>query len=227
MAEITFKQIYAMKKALLFLIAVVCCFVANAQYKVGDIYDKDGVKGLVVKVDNTGEHGLIMSLDKFTGKWSSDKKAKFDTNAFYEDDGQKNMDAVAAYIEETGSTWSLFPFYEWCRAKGDGWYAPAMDEMKEIFATINGNFGKYNKDTYEKYDKIIKDNGGDSLYGSVKLPMGGKMPLHLLTSTEGNGGKVWFGCCAVRSPFSAPNMEIVEFKKNFSKNMGSRAVHKF
>lgn len=216
-----------MKQVLMLIIALFGCTVAYAQYKVGDIYDKDGLKGLVVKVDESGQHGLIMSLDKFTGKWSSDKNIKFETNAFFEDDGQKNMQAIETYITETGNSWSLFPFYEWCRNKGEGWYAPALEEMNYIFSTINGAVGNYDKNIYKKYDNLIKNNGGESLYGSVKLPMGGKMPLHMLTSTEGNAGKVYYGACIVSSPFATPRMGTYEFKKTFSKNMGSRAVHKF
>lgn len=214
-----------MKKVLIFLIAILGYSITNAQYKVGDIYNQDGLKGLVVKVDESGQHGLIMSLDKFTGKWYSDKKAKFETNAFYEDDGEKNMKAVESYLAETGNTWALFPYYEWCRNKGEGWYAPAIEEMKAIIATINGSVGKYDKDIYKKYDNIIKKNGGDGLYGSLRM-VKGKLPLTMLTSTEGNSGKVWFAICNV-SPFAAPEITMIEYKKNWAKNMGSRAVHKF
>ena len=63
-----------MKQVLMFIIAILGCTVADAQYKVGDIYNNDGLKGIVVKVDNSGLHGLIMSLDKFSGKWYNDKK---------------------------------------------------------------------------------------------------------------------------------------------------------
>lgn len=93
-----------MKKKLVLLFSLLCAIYAKA-YNVGDFYNKDGVKGVVVKVDASGEHGLIMSLDKFSGKWSSDKKAKFETNAFYEDDGEKNMKAIAKYLSESGKTW--------------------------------------------------------------------------------------------------------------------------
>lgn len=90
-----------MKKKLVLLFSLLCVIYAKA-YNVGDFYNKNGVKGVVVKVDASGEHGLIMSLDKFSGKWSSDKKAKFETNAFYEDDGEKNMKAIAKYLSERG-----------------------------------------------------------------------------------------------------------------------------
>lgn len=42
--------------------------------RIGDIYNKDGLKGVVVYVDNSGVHGLIMSLDEaFLNWYESDK----------------------------------------------------------------------------------------------------------------------------------------------------------
>lgn len=99
-----------MKQVLMLIIALLGCTVANAQYKVGDIYNKDGLKGVVVKVDDSGQHGIIMSLDKFSGKWYNDKKAKFLTDAFYEDDGEKNMAVIERYLSDNGLSWDKFPF---------------------------------------------------------------------------------------------------------------------
>ncbi|MBO7189946.1 MAG: hypothetical protein J6V55_05100 [Alistipes sp.] len=45
--------------------------------RIGDIYNKDGLKGVVVYVDNSGVHGLIMSLDEaFLNWYESDKWCK-------------------------------------------------------------------------------------------------------------------------------------------------------
>lgn len=45
--------------------------------RIGDIYNKDGLKGVVVYVDNSGVHGLIMSLDEAFLNWcESDKWCK-------------------------------------------------------------------------------------------------------------------------------------------------------
>ena len=42
--------------------------------KIGDIYDKDGLKGVVVYVDNTRDHGLIMSLYEAFLNWHESEK---------------------------------------------------------------------------------------------------------------------------------------------------------
>ena len=216
-----------MKKMLFAVMAMFVALSAKAAYSVGDYYEKDGVKGIVIKVDASGEHGLIMSLDRFKGNWSSDKKAKFETNAFFEDDGQKNMEAVGKYLAETGKSWSLFPYYEWCRNKGDGWYAPALDELTALITALNGSVGTYCETSVQEIESVIKTHGGESLYGSVDFPMGGKVPYAMLSSTEGNKGKIYLAMFTQTSPFGSPKVMVAEFKKTWSRNMGSRAVHKF
>lgn len=37
--------------------------------KIGDIFCKDGLKGVVIFVDNSGSHGMIMSLDEASLNW--------------------------------------------------------------------------------------------------------------------------------------------------------------
>lgn len=216
-----------MKKMLFAFMAMFVALSAKAGYSVGDYYEENGVKGIVIKVDATGEHGLIMSLDKFKGKWCSDKKAKFETNAFYEDDGQKNMEAVERFISESGKTWDLFPFFEWCRNKGEGWYAPALDELNALITAVNGSIGTYQASAVSKMESNLTAHGGESLFGAVKFPMGGKMPYSLFSSTEGNKGKIHIVGILPTSPFAAPKVVFWEAKKSFDNNMGSRAVHKF
>lgn len=134
-----------MKRLLHFIVFVLTiAATANAQYKVGDYYENGDVKGIIVRVDESGAHGLIMSLDKCAKKWLDDKDEKFTTNAYFEDDGEKNMAVIEKYIKENGKSWEMFPFFNWCRNHGAGWYAPATDELKDILNTINGGEGKYN-----------------------------------------------------------------------------------
>ena len=60
-----------MKKIMLSIIALVSSIsMVQAQtYKIGDVYDKGGVKGVVFYVDDSGEHGLLVSPSGFEGKW--------------------------------------------------------------------------------------------------------------------------------------------------------------
>lgn len=216
-----------MKQIVLFFIAFFFFTIMKAQYKIGDIYNEDGIKGIVVKVEDNGQHGIIMSLDKFDGKWYSNKKLKFLTDAFYENDGEKNMAVIENFITKNSLTWDEFPFFQWCRNKGEGWYAPAREEMEVIITAMNGSVGKYNEYNMKAFDRIIMDNGGESLYGKVELPMGGKMPYTLLTSTEGNKGKVCVAGFFQTSPYGTPDAKIFEMPKKHGRYLGSRAIHKF
>lgn len=217
-----------------------CVTSANARsYKVGDYYEENGLKGIVVRVDATGEHGLLMSLDKTALKWLDDKDDKFTTGAFYEDDGQKNMDVIEKYIQANGKTWETFPFFKWCRDHGDGWYAPASDELKDILNTINGGEGKYNSKFMKKVAKSLKKAKGDGLINGGY--MGSKLPFSMYSSTEGDGGMVYtlymkesVSSMLVRSSYSSPKGKfVVELMLKthtggkFANAFGSRAVHKF
>ena len=109
---------------------------ASTTYKVGDIYNQGGVKGIVVEVDGSGRHGKIMSLESSKGKWLANKDLKFATNAFYEDDGEKNLDAIAACIKENDASWNDFPIFQWARSLGDGWYVPSKNELGAMVSAL-------------------------------------------------------------------------------------------
>lgn len=178
-----------MKKLMLCALTLLCALSASAgSYKVGDYYEKDGVKGIVIRVDASGDHGLIMSLSNCSKKWIDDTDEKFNTNCFYEDDGEKNMAVIEKYINENGKSWSMFPFFEWCRSLGSGWYAPAVDELKDIVKTINGDEGKINEKCLKNVEKTIKANKGDGLRQKI---MGRTAnPWNMLSSTEAENGFV-------------------------------------
>ena len=235
-----------MKKILMLLLFVALCTIANAQgmedamnnrqsdflisktYSVGDIYDENGVKGLVVSTEDSGRHGLIMSLDSFKGKWTTEKNIIVGCND--ESDGQNNMDALTQYIERNNLSWSQFPLFEWCKNKGKGWYIPSKDEVEVIMSVLNGCIGEYDYNKWKEIDKLLKDNGGTGLIGNVKSPNSNmfnnkKMPYHLSSSTEGESNKAFFGTC--QSVLFSDKIKIMEVKKTFGRYTGSRAVRKF
>lgn len=225
--------------ALLFAIS------ANAQYKLGDYYEKDGVKGIVVRVDNSGSHGLIMSLDYCAKKWLDEKDEKFNTNAYHEDDGEKNMAIIEQYIKENGKSWDMFPFFSWCRSLGAGWYAPAADELRDILNAINGGAGSYNAKTMKAITKTLKKHKGDGLISSGYG--GSKCPLWMYSSTEGDAGMVFtlmfkestssqlmrglaggiMGSPTPKGEFIVESTTKTHTGGKFVKLYGSRAVHKF
>jgi hypothetical protein len=208
-----------------------------AQHKLGDIIDIDGVKGMVFKVDETGEHGLAMSIVRCGEPWLTDKDAKFETGAFYEDDGEKNMKAIERYIDEQSQQWEDFPFINWCRQLGDGWYAPAVEELETLIHFINGEGMKYNAKVTKKLSEALKKAGGDKLY-----KVGG---FFYYSSTEAENGLVYgviFDSGGANLVANASPLRLITGMKAVYKtgtymkalpggkmlaNYGSRAVHKF
>ena len=50
-----------MRKILAFTVAILLASFMHAQYAVGDYYELDGIPSIVIYVDQTGSHGLVMS----------------------------------------------------------------------------------------------------------------------------------------------------------------------
>ena len=51
---------------------------ASTTYAIGDFYNQNGLKGIVVKVDDSGKHGTIMSLESSKDAWISNNDLKFE-----------------------------------------------------------------------------------------------------------------------------------------------------
>lgn len=106
-------------------------------YKVGDKYERNGVEGMVYKVDETGEHGMIVSLYEEKKVWSIEDVLTEATSA---NDGYANMEA----IRKIDPTFSKYPAFEWCenfmnKYFGPGWYIPSSSEFKELAQIITAD----------------------------------------------------------------------------------------
>lgn len=239
-----------MKQLIFTFLVVLTGICANAQFKVGDIYDSNGLKGLVVDVDETGNHGLILSLEESDKDWLSDKAHAMSTNAFFEEDGMKNMEAIEAYVKENNLSWDVFPLFAWARGLGEGWYIPSRAELNTIWKNLSGgnlDFNKKANKLWKGYDKAVKKAGGDSFFCANFSTGGFKMLAGMISSTEAEGGKVYTintesGKNLVNHPLGPPNVKIQEYtlNKNAHRSEGdplgvvkrvlhfdARAVHKF
>lgn len=204
----------------------------STTYAIGDIYNQNGVTGIVVEVDNTGKHGKLMSLKSTNAKWCSNKDYKFETSAFYEDDGEKNMAAIDKFIKENNASWEEFPLFQWARSLGEGWYIPAKDETLQLWRNINGGSNVYNPKVFKAFNKNQKSYGGDSFF-QPQFGIGMKQPWAWVTSTEADGGNAY----AVQFGLDIKSQLMVAFHAEFQpwvcyKNLNpgiarSRAIHKF
>ncbi|MBR2027120.1 MAG: TIR domain-containing protein [Alistipes sp.] len=99
-------------------------------YKVGDYYDDGKKQGVVFEVTPDGKHGKIVSLTESSEiRWASDEnEQKRLIGAVDEYNGASNM-AKVRYIDD----WrKKYPTFAWCAAWGEGWYLPAIEELKKF-----------------------------------------------------------------------------------------------
>lgn len=111
------------------------------KWEIGEYYDVDGVKGVVVWVSENKEHGKIVSLDETATLWS---KGTTNTGAKSEDDGKANTEKV----QDLNSTLEFYPAFKWCVDHGKGWYFPAISE---VYLFMNAK---------SAIDPTLKANGG-------------------------------------------------------------------
>lgn len=108
-------------------------------YRVGDLYDKDGVQGIVYLLDDaTGTHGMIVSLTEAERPWSIEAVETFANRL---DDGKYNC-RIIRYLEEWGSK---YPAFKWCNdlnaGRFGGWFIPSLFEMDALYRAYNGEGG--------------------------------------------------------------------------------------
>lgn len=181
-------------------------------YCIGDIYNKNGVKGVVVMLTDGGRHGLIMSLDEACLAWSTlhRKKVK-NVGASDRFDGEANMRAVEKFIAENGLSWSDFPAFEWCRAKGEGWYLPSINELWSAGTMYMGG-------TRTASNRRLRKNFDASVIGAGGTPLSGVMIYH--SSTEDKDARY--------SLYSHMNSEPPYIQSGYkADDLFVRAVHKF
>lgn len=122
------------------------------RYKVGDYYNVDGKRGVVFEVDTTGEHGKIVSLTEKGLYWSTDEEydRAIVTGAIHRAEGLWNQ----RIIERIDGWREKYPAFAWCAAQGDGWYLPAIEEVKILLL---------NKTVHDVVNRTLERVGGVAL----------------------------------------------------------------
>lgn len=181
-------------------------------YAVGDYYDYDGVKGVVIATSDDGQHGLLLSLDQATLKWDTlEKGAEQSVGTASKSDGLENMAALEQYLASHGLDWGVFPAFAWCKSLGEGWYLPAIDEWLTISFNFNGGSRTtFNRTARNKVNDTLKAHGGKRL----------DRMMYYFSSTEQDARMALAGHMAVEPPYVEP------LKKN-GITYFVRAVRKF
>ena len=128
-------------------------YTSNKTYKVGDLYNENGLKGVVFEVSADGRSGKIVSMTQPTDEklaWaiSSERKTNIGATDLY--DGQKNTNKVKAIYN-----WQTkYPAFAWCASLGSAWYMPAIKELESLM---------YNASTLKKVNATLEANNGTLL----------------------------------------------------------------
>lgn len=103
--------------------------VQTKTYKVGDYYDDGKKQGVVFEVSADGKHGKIISLTESSEnlRWSSDREER---NRLIGADDKMNGANNMAKVKAIAGWREKYPAFAWCADLGEGWYLPAIEELK-------------------------------------------------------------------------------------------------
>lgn len=103
---------------------------AEKTWKVGDYYNVGGKEGVVFWVDATGKHGKIVSMDQANLQWCTNDEFHEKVTGIATDrsNGMNNL----RFIMKIDEWRNKYPAFAWCADHGDGWYLPAIEELKEL-----------------------------------------------------------------------------------------------
>ena len=113
------------------------------RYKVGDYYHANGLEGVVFEVDESGEHGKIVSMTQSEPlSWCGDA---YEDGVYWgaddSHDGAKNCAFILQKIKPEKV--ERYRAIHWCLQLGEGWYLPADLELaslmleEEVLAAVN------------------------------------------------------------------------------------------
>lgn len=181
------------------------------QYEIGELYDQNGIRGVICQLSDDRQHGLVVSLDEIYLHWSEFRKPDLRlAGADSRTDGVANMEKVAQYIAANNLSWDDFPAFKWCRDKGEGWYLPAIDELLTIGHNYNGGTRvQNNRQARNKFNDALKDAGGKRMDRLV----------YYFSSTEMDEKNAYTTHMGIEPPYV---IEIPKYNKFLV-----RAVHKF
>ena len=163
-------------------------------YEVGDYYpdpdadvsDPDAaaaVEGVVFYVDETGQHGKIISLEEGSMlKWNTTGAADYTDDTA---DGMVNFQTVMKKDPDFGE----YPAFAWCAGLGEGWYIPAIDEVKQMRSAWGATTAE--REAFNaKFTAIGAVPFSSSVYVSSK---GKEQSAYYYSSTEDSGtrNKIW------------------------------------
>lgn len=164
-------------------------------YKVGDYYNENGKEGVVFWVDTTGKQGKIVNMHDSPKelKWSTETCESDIVGAESKDNGVANMAAVKKIWGYKMS----FPAFSYCEKLGDGWYLPAIDELR-MFTLNSAVRDAVNRTLIAKGGSAIPNLGVEHVYwssteGDRMISNGSSRSGFAIWMEEGYDGKMYRG----------------------------------
>lgn len=102
----------------------------SREHSIGEIMTLGKQKGIVFYLDESRQHGKIVSTDSSIKQWCSRNEylAHRDTMSVSDDDGMANLNKIQQIPD-----WELlYPAFKWCAKKGDAWYLPTIKDYRMI-----------------------------------------------------------------------------------------------
>ena len=153
--------------------------VENPKYQAGDYYKSGLAEGVVAYVDESGEHGLLISMDEGYTQWSTDYIMLIvQGGEFSRENGARNT----AYIKSQENWEELYPAVVWCDNKNalglSSWYLPAPAEL----ARAAQNVEAINATLVEKGCEPIATGINDSYWSSEEFGVQGAYSISFATA---------------------------------------------
>ena len=121
---------------------------APTTYQAGDYYKVNLAEGVVIWADETGEHGLVMSLDEASAAWSTEDEM---LTQYGDEFSLSNGQANTKFIKQQENWKERFPAFAWCDSKNalglSSWYLPAPEELELALPAV------------EAINKTLKEKG--------------------------------------------------------------------
>ena len=141
----------------------------SAPYKVGDYYCENGKEGVVIEISTDGRHGKIVSLKGVWAPWCIDQtESEKAIGASSATDGEANMRAI-----RRRPNWQTnYPVAAQCAKMGEGWYLPAVDEVKHLSK-------EQHPELMERINRTLTEVGGETItflsWSSTESQYGGEL----------------------------------------------------
>lgn len=123
------------------------------QYALLDLYDQNGIRGIVYSVSEDGRHGSIVSLEEGADYWM--QKNFFPVQTVSPSDGLLNF----RIVQDIPGWEEILPAFKWCNDLNEGgetiWYLPARNELKLLWQTYDSN--------REAFNEALTEHGGTAI----------------------------------------------------------------